>query len=123
MTKRLLVSKIAKHFLIKHIFAAVVLRNQSKFFTKFSFNFRAVLRCEDDESTNLHVSCFLVGCEKLVDKDIVSRSDPMCVLFMKAQNSWLEVGRTEEIKGEGMKSQIHHAISADFRENCHLCEN
>ena len=53
-------------------------------------------------------SCFLVGCEKLVDKDIVSRSDPMCVLFMKAQNSWLEVGRTEEIKGKGMKNLVHH---------------
>ncbi len=68
------------------------------------------------------MSCFLVGCEKLVDKDVVSRSDPMCVLFMKAQNSWLEVGLTEEIKGQGMKNQIHHAISADFRENSDFCK-
>lgn len=39
-----------------------------------------------------------VECEKLLDKDIMSRSDPMCVLFINTQNSWLEVGRTEEIK-------------------------
>jgi hypothetical protein len=63
-----------------------------------SFYFRAVLRRKVSKK-NRYMPCFLVGCEKLVDKDIVSRSDPMCVLFIKAQNSWLEVGRTEEIKG------------------------
>ena len=46
------------------------------------------------------VVVMLVGCENLVDKDLMSRSDPMCVLFIKTSNSWLELGRTEEIKGE-----------------------
>ena len=39
------------------------------------------------------VVVMLVGCENLVDKDLMSRSDPMCVLFIKTSNSWLELGR------------------------------
>ncbi|KAM3860301.1 copine-3-like [Diretmus argenteus] len=39
-----------------------------------------------------------VSCENLLDMDVFSKSDPMCVLFMNSSGSyWNEVGRTETI--------------------------
>ncbi|XP_064487021.1 copine-8-like isoform X2 [Ornithodoros turicata] len=40
-----------------------------------------------------------VSCRQLKDKDFFSKSDPMCVLFMREcdSDSWREVGRTEMI--------------------------
>ena len=44
-----------------------------------------------------------VRCSDLLDLDIMSKSDPMCVVFQKANNSasnaskWHEIGRTEMI--------------------------
>lgn len=40
-----------------------------------------------------------VGCRKLIDADVFSKSDPMVVMFTKDQNSqqWREFGRTEVI--------------------------
>lgn len=47
-------------------------------------------------STDVELS---VRCENLQDEDVLSKSDPTCVLFSKDQksNSWLEIGRTEKI--------------------------
>lgn len=39
-----------------------------------------------------------VRCTDLADKDILSKSDPLCVLFMQKQGTWYELGRTEMIK-------------------------
>jgi len=39
-----------------------------------------------------------VRCTDLADKDLMSKSDPMCVMFMQKQGQWLEIGRTEMIK-------------------------
>jgi len=39
-----------------------------------------------------------VKCTDLADKDILSKSDPICVMFMQRNNQWFEVGRTEMIK-------------------------
>ncbi|XP_071753059.1 copine-3-like isoform X2 [Centroberyx gerrardi] len=40
-----------------------------------------------------------VSCEKLLDMDVFSKSDPLCVLLMSSSGShWAEVGRTEKIK-------------------------
>ncbi len=40
-----------------------------------------------------------VRCEGLADMDLISKSDPICVMFMQAPNKrWQEVGRTEMIK-------------------------
>ena len=39
-----------------------------------------------------------VRCTDLADKDLMSKSDPMCVMFMQRQGHWLEIGRTEMIK-------------------------
>merc|ERR1712066_623259 len=40
-----------------------------------------------------------IRCEKLRDEDILSKSDPTCVLFSKDDKTghWLEIGRTERI--------------------------
>ena len=39
-----------------------------------------------------------VKCTDLADKDLMSKSDPICVLFMQKQGQWYEIGRTEMIK-------------------------
>ena len=38
-----------------------------------------------------------VACTNLADTDLMSKSDPLCVLFIKNNNSWMEFGRTEKI--------------------------
>uniref|UniRef100_A0A8D3BQI8 Copine-3 n=1 Tax=Scophthalmus maximus TaxID=52904 RepID=A0A8D3BQI8_SCOMX len=40
-----------------------------------------------------------VSCESLLDKDIGSKSDPLCVLLMSSSDSkWFELGRTEKVQ-------------------------
>ncbi|KAL2085743.1 hypothetical protein ACEWY4_019063 [Coilia grayii] len=40
-----------------------------------------------------------VSCENLLDKDVFSKSDPMCVLLMNTSGSqWFEIGRTETVQ-------------------------
>uniref|UniRef100_A0AAX7V3K3 Copine-3 n=1 Tax=Astatotilapia calliptera TaxID=8154 RepID=A0AAX7V3K3_ASTCA len=40
-----------------------------------------------------------VSCENLLDKDVGSKSDPLCVLLMNSSDSqWYEVGRTEKVQ-------------------------
>ena len=39
-----------------------------------------------------------VSCTGLVNMDILSKSDPMCVLFVKKMGKWVEQGRTETIQ-------------------------
>lgn len=40
-----------------------------------------------------------VKCTDLVDMDVFSKSDPLCVMFQKSSNGqWYEIGRTEMIK-------------------------
>lgn len=42
-----------------------------------------------------------VKCQKLCDRDVLSKSDPLCVLFVvggRGSKQWTEVGRTEMIK-------------------------
>uniref|UniRef100_A0A672INH5 Copine-3 n=1 Tax=Salarias fasciatus TaxID=181472 RepID=A0A672INH5_SALFA len=40
-----------------------------------------------------------VSCQHLLDKDIGSKSDPLCVLLMSsANNQWYEVARTEQVQ-------------------------
>merc|ERR1711963_219521 len=52
------------------------------------------------QSTSLPTSTveLSVKCTDLADKDILSKSDPICVMFMQRNNQWFEVGRTEMIK-------------------------
>ncbi|KAK7881095.1 hypothetical protein WMY93_032305 [Mugilogobius chulae] len=39
-----------------------------------------------------------VSCSNLLDKDVGSKSDPLCVLLQKNQDTWTEVGRTEQVQ-------------------------
>ncbi|XP_046873370.1 copine-3 isoform X2 [Hypomesus transpacificus] len=40
-----------------------------------------------------------VSCENLLDRDVTSKSDPLCVLLMNiSESQWYEVGRTEKIQ-------------------------
>ena len=39
-----------------------------------------------------------VRCEDLADMDVLSRSDPVCVLSLQQGSTWLELGRTERIQ-------------------------
>jgi hypothetical protein len=38
-----------------------------------------------------------VKCENLTNKDVFSKSDPFCVLFIKKGGQWYEMGRTETL--------------------------
>ena len=38
-----------------------------------------------------------IACEDLADRDLMSKSDPVCVLFIKSQHGWTELDRTERI--------------------------
>ena len=38
-----------------------------------------------------------VKCTNLCDKDVFSKSDPLCVLFQKKSGQWYEMARTETI--------------------------
>ncbi|XP_062336271.1 copine-3 isoform X4 [Osmerus eperlanus] len=41
----------------------------------------------------------IVSCENLLDRDVISKSDPLCVLLMNiSESQWYEVGRTEKIQ-------------------------
>ena len=44
--------------------------------------------------TNVELTVF---CTNLKDKDVFSKSDPVCLLFEKYQERWIEIGRTEMI--------------------------
>ena len=37
-------------------------------------------------------------CSNLSDKDLFSKSDPVCVLFLKKSGQWYEIGRTDVIQ-------------------------
>ena len=38
-----------------------------------------------------------VKCENLCDKDVFSKSDPFCAMFIKKGGNWYEIGRTETL--------------------------
>ncbi|GFN74135.1 hypothetical protein PoB_000064100 [Plakobranchus ocellatus] len=40
----------------------------------------------------------LVRCTDLADLDVFTKTDPMCVLFVKQFGQWKEFGRTEAIR-------------------------
>eukprot|EP00062_Callorhinchus_milii_P017511 gi/632969986/ref/XP_007901392.1/ PREDICTED: copine-3-like [Callorhinchus milii] len=40
-----------------------------------------------------------ISCENLLDKDVLSKSDPLCALLLNTGgNQWVEIGRTEMVK-------------------------
>ena len=38
-----------------------------------------------------------ISCEDLSDRDLMSKSDPVCVMFIKSKIGWTEMDRTERI--------------------------
>ena len=52
------------------------------------------------QSTSLPTSTveLSVKCTDLADKDLLSKSDPMCVMFIQRNGQWYEIGRTETIQ-------------------------
>jgi copine 5/8/9 len=64
-----------------------------------------------------------VSCRKLVDMDVFSKSDPMCVLFVKepGRNEWREFGRTEIVDNSLNPDFVKKfVISYFFEERQHL---
>ncbi|XP_033829980.1 copine-1 isoform X1 [Periophthalmus magnuspinnatus] len=45
-----------------------------------------------------------ISCSNLLDKDVGSKSDPLCVLLQKNQETWTEVGRTEKLMNSSSPS-------------------
>jgi Ca2+-dependent lipid-binding protein len=56
-----------------------------------------------------------VECSNLIDADILSKSDPMCVLFMKEllSDHYYEVGRTETIDNN-LNPKFAHRFVVDY---------
>ena len=59
-----------------------------------------------------------VKCEDLCDKDLLSKSDPMCVMFMKPKGNpgcaaWVEVGRTEVIM-DNLNPEFNKKFVVDY---------
>lgn len=57
-------------------------------------------------------------CEDLCDKDLLSKSDPMCVMFMKPKGNpgcaaWVEVGRTEVIM-DNLNPEFNKKFVVDY---------
>ena len=54
----------------------------------------------------------------LKDKDMLSKSDPVCVLFMERsienRSQWEELGRTEQIKNSHNPQWLHKFV-VDYR--------
>jgi len=57
-----------------------------------------------------------VSCRSLKDKDILSKSDPCCVLFIDNNGEWVEFDRTEMIKNNLNPSFAHPFIVEYFFE-------
>ena len=56
-----------------------------------------------------------IRCENLADTDILSKSDPACVLFIKGKaNNWLEFGRTERIS-DTLSPSWHKKFVMDYK--------
>jgi len=55
-----------------------------------------------------------VRCSDLTNQDILSKSDPICVLFIKNGNSWLEFGRTETAENT-LNPSWHTKFVIDFK--------
>uniref|UniRef100_A0A7N6FBT2 Copine-3 n=1 Tax=Anabas testudineus TaxID=64144 RepID=A0A7N6FBT2_ANATE len=54
------------------------------------------VRCMADCVTKVELS---VSCSNLLDKDVGSKSDPLCVLLQSTGgDKWIELGRTEQVK-------------------------
>ena len=59
-----------------------------------------------------------VRCESLCDKDLLSKSDPMCVMFMKPKGnpgcpSWVEIARTEVVK-DNLNPEFNKKFIVDY---------
>uniref|UniRef100_A0A7N6FD52 C2 domain-containing protein n=1 Tax=Anabas testudineus TaxID=64144 RepID=A0A7N6FD52_ANATE len=55
-----------------------------------------------------------VSCENLMDKDIGSKSDPLCVLLMNSSDSqWFEVARTEKVQN-CLNPKFAKKVSIDY---------
>ncbi|MEQ2176540.1 Copine-3 [Goodea atripinnis] len=55
-----------------------------------------------------------VSCENLLDTDIGSKSDPLCVLLMSSSDSqWYEAGRTEKVQN-CLSPKFAHKFVIDY---------
>ncbi|XP_014671442.1 PREDICTED: copine-3-like [Priapulus caudatus] len=54
-----------------------------------------------------------VKCQNLLDKDVLSKSDPMCCLYQNVQGSWREIGRTENIQNS-LSPQFAKTFLVDY---------
>lgn len=54
-----------------------------------------------------------VSCQKLKKKDIMSKSDPCCVMFVQTGDHWSEVARTENVKNS-QDPQFTRSLEVDY---------
>jgi hypothetical protein len=54
-----------------------------------------------------------VSCDKLLNKDVTSKSDPCCLVYAMSNSQWIEIGRTENIKNS-LSPQFARAFEVDY---------
>ena len=59
-----------------------------------------------------------ISCKGLLNKDVMSKSDPCCVMYTMSNGSWYEVGASLSYKCYVHRTQS--TIDLDIRWVCHL---
>ena len=71
----------------------------------FNFGLHSKLQVQNGHHVTLQTNAFqnkrklelFIECTDLVQLDTFSRTDPMCVLYVKKLGHWMEYGRTESV--------------------------
>lgn len=59
----------------------------------------------------------MISCTELVNLDLFSKTDPMCVLFLKQFGQWKELGRTEAVRDQ-LNPKVRQMHSRLTESNC-----
>lgn len=71
----------------------------------FNFSLHSKLQVQNGHHVTVQTNAFqnkrrlelFIECTDLVQLDTFSRTDPMCVLYVKKLGHWMEYGRTESV--------------------------
>ena len=65
-----------------------------------------------DETLKMRLNLY-ISARKLIDLDLMTKSDPCAAIFEKKQNGWVKIGKTEKIKNN-LNPDFETAIEVDY---------
>ena len=65
-----------------------------------------------DETLKMRLNLY-ISARKLIDLDVMTKSDPCAEVFEKKQNGWVKIGKTEKIKNN-LNPDFETAIEVDY---------